>query len=138
MKNEGEEKVWTMDDLIENYRIVQKDYLDAEKRCQSEETGKKVWRFITLAILCVCLYNTKHNSVWIPDPNDRRMQVDFSDWWGITKQTFYPVWRKPSGEDYESWCIKYPDGTWQAFLVDDGETVSYWYPLKNYSFPPKK
>lgn len=137
MENDGEEKFWTTDDLLREYKFVQKEWHDAAKRCSSEEAGRKIWRFIALVILCICLFNTKTKTVWVPDPNDRMMRVDYSDWWGIKKQTFDPVWRKPSGEDYESWCIKYPDGTWQTFLVDDGESVYYFWP-KNYSFPPNK
>jgi hypothetical protein len=96
---------------------------------------------IALLILYVFLYNTKTKTVWVPDPNDRMMRVDYSDWWGIKEQTFYPVWRKPTGEtseDFESWCIKWPDGTWQVFLNDNGDNVYYEWPEKGYSSPTKK
>jgi hypothetical protein len=138
MKNDSGEKILTPEDILQEYKFAQKEWHDAEKRFQNEKFGKQIWRFIALAILCACFYNTKHSIVWVPDPDDRIMRVDCSDLWGIKKQTFYPVWRKPSGEDYESWCIKYPDGTWQTFLVDDGESVYYSWPLKNYSLSPKK
>lgn len=138
MKDDGEEKSLTTEELHGQVRFYEKELFDCQQERYGEKEVKRIWVFITFFILCACLYNTKHKIVWIPHPNDRQMQVDVSDWWGWQKQSFYPVWRKPSGDDYESWCIKYPDGTWQAFLVDDGESVSYWWPLKNYSSTPKK
>ena len=110
MKNEDGEKPLTVDDVLQENKLVQKEWNDAEKRFQNEKFGKQIWRVIALAILCTCLYNNKHRIVWVPDPNSRTMRVDVSDWWGIKNQTFYPVWRKPSGEqgrDSEQWCIKY-------------------------------
>jgi hypothetical protein len=137
MKNDDEENTLTPEDILQEYKFVQKEWHDAEKKCYAENEKKRIWMLITLVLLCFWLYNTKTKTVWVPDPNDRMMRVDYLDWWGIKKQTFYPVWRKPSGENYESCCIKYPDGTWQTFLIDDGESVYYWWPL-NYSSSQKK
>ena len=138
MKTDGEEKPLTTEDLIKMYEGLQKDYSNAVKAAEKEKASKILWMIIALFFVYVWLYGARHHIVWVPDPNDRMMRVEYSNWWGIEKRTFYPVWRKPTGEDYESWCIKYPDGTWQTFLVDDGESVYYQWPGKNYSPPPKK
>ena len=138
MKSDEEEKSLTPEHIPQEF-IPVKEWQDAENRFQKEKFGKQIWRFIALAILCACLYNTKHKIVWVPDPNDQQMRVDISDWWGWQKQSFYPVWRKPSGEEeWESWCIKWPGGTWEPFLKDDTENVYYEWPGKGYLPPPKK
>ena len=142
MKNDGTEKPLMAEDLIKMYEGLQKDYSKALKEGDREKNSKQLWRFIALAILGLWLYKNEHNWIWVPDPNDRQMRVEHSNWWGFKKQTFYPVWRKPSGEEQEpdsqQWCIKYPDGTWQVFLKDDMENIYYEWPEKGYSSPQKK
>jgi hypothetical protein len=141
MKDDSEEKPLTTEDLIKIYEGLQKDYSDAVKASGKEKAGKILWMIVALFFMYVWLYGAKHHVIWVPDPNDQQIRVDYSDWWGIEKQTFYPVWRKPTGEtskDAESWCIKWPDGTWQAFLKDDMESVYYEWPGKGYSSPTKK
>jgi len=140
MKNSGEGKPQTTDDLLAAYKSLQQFYDDLLKKYGNEKAGKFLWMIVALFFLAVWLDGAKHHIVWVPDPNDQEMRVDYSDWWGIERQTFYPVWRKPSGEegwDSESWCIKWPDGTWQVFLKDDGESVYYEWPEKGYSSPQK-
>ncbi len=140
MKDDGEGKPLTTEDLIKMNENLQKDYISALKTAKKEKSSKILWMIVALFFVYVWLYRTKYKMVWIPDPNDQQMRVEYSDWWGIEKETFYPVWRKPSGEegwDSESWCLKWPGGTWQPFLKDDTENVYYEWPGKDYS-PPKK
>jgi len=125
----------TTEELIQEYKGLQKILDETVKNLRKEEGNKTLWKIIAIAILCICLANTKSKIVWYPSEDSKQMRVVMSDWWGIKQQTFYPVWRKPTGEteDYsEQWCIKYPDNTWQVFYGDDGESLSYSYPLKNY------
>lgn len=141
MKTEGEEKPLTMDDLVRMYKELHTDYSRAVNAVQKQKTNKILWMVIALFFVYLYLSATKHSIVWVPDPNDSQMRVEYSDWWGIKKRTFYPVWRKPSGEenwDSEQWCIKWPGGTWDPFLKDDGENVYYEWPGKGYVPPQKK
>ena len=128
MKSDNEEKILKTEDLAKKYESLQNDYSNAVKEAESEKTGKNFWKIITFLILILCLFYTKTKTVWVPDPHDGEMKVNHSDWWGIKKQTFYPVWRRPSGAEgrgSELWCIKYPDGTWRVFLASDGESPYY-------------
>jgi hypothetical protein len=141
MKSDNGEKIPKTEDLAKKHESLQKDYSDAIKEAEAEKTGKNLWKIITFLILILCLFYAKTKTVWVPDPKDGEMKVYHSDWWGIKKQTFYPVWIKPSGvegRDSESWCTQYPDGTWRVFLAGDGESFHYQWPPKNYSSPPKK
>lgn len=132
MKNDGEEKVLTPDDIFQEYKLLQKELEDAAKRNQREETSKKVWRFIALAILAICLSNTKSKMTWYPDLDDGGIrEAVYTDWWGGKKQVFHPVWTKPTGDDYEQWCIKYSDGTWHIFEAYDADGETAWI-----TFPP--
>jgi hypothetical protein len=134
MKNDGEEKVLTPGDILQEYKLLQKELEDAAKRTQHEEASKKIWRFITLAFLVVCLYNTKTKTVWYPDLDDGGIRaVVHSDWWGLKRQEFHPVWTKSAENDYEQWCIKWPDGKWHTFEAYDADGETAWI-----SFPPKK
>jgi hypothetical protein len=133
MQTDGEEKPLTTEELLRENNRIRESWLNAEMNCRAEQSKKKTWMFIALAILCVCLYNAKTKMVWYPDLDDGGIrEVDYYDWWGIKQQTFHPVWCKPTGEDYEQWCIKYPDGTWQTFEAYDASGETAWV-----TFPPK-
>jgi len=132
MKSDNEEMIPKTEDLAKMYERLQKDYSNAVQEAESERNGKKLWKIITFLILIFCLFVAKSKTVWVPDPKDGAMKVYHSDWWGIKKQIFYPVWKKPSGAEgpgSESWCTQYPDGTWRIFLAGDGESVHYQWPL---------
>lgn len=132
---QNESKPITTEELIQEYKGLQKMLDETVKDLRKAEGNKTLWKIIAIAILCIWLANTKSKIVWYPSEDTKQMRVVMSDWWGIEQQTFYPVWRKPTGETEsysEQWCIKYPDNTWQVFYGDDGESLSYSYPLKNY------
>jgi hypothetical protein len=118
----------------------EREWLESYRRFQNEKQAKQVWRFLTLAIAAICLTNAKKSIVWLPDPNDNKVAtVHWSDWWGLKKRTFYVSWGKPTGDndpDDEAWCIKYPDGTWRPFVVDD--LFSTFYTWQDLPSSPKK
>jgi hypothetical protein len=140
MKSGSEEKPQTTDDLLTAYKDLQQFYDALLKDHGNEKAGKFLWRIVALVFVCLFLINTRTKTVWVPDPNSQDMRVEYSNWWGIEHRTFYPVWRKPSGEenwDSEQWCIKWPGDTWEPFLKDDVEGVYYEWPEKGY-VPPQK
>jgi hypothetical protein len=130
MKNEGQENL-TVGDILQEYKGLQKELEAAAKKIQNEEISKKFWRFIALAILAVFLFNTKSKMVWYPDLDDGGIrQAVYSDWWGFKRQEFHPAWTKSVENDYEQWCIKWPDGKWHAFEAYDpeGEKAEIYFP----------
>jgi hypothetical protein len=133
MKNDSEEKPLTTEELFQENKRVSELWFVAERKCHAENEVKRIWMFIALGILCVCLYKTKTSMRWLPDLEDGIMRVEYSNWWGFKTQKFYPVWRKPTGEDFPEWCIKYPDGTWHVFEAYDEAGQEAWV-----YFPPKQ
>jgi hypothetical protein len=107
---------------------------EAAKRWHKEKNARIFWMFLAIVIACVYGYEKKSKISWLPVTDSPQMCVVMTDWWGLKVQTFYPVWRKPTGEtgEYsEQWCIKYPDNTWQVFYNDDGGSSPYNYPPAN-------
>ena len=105
------------------------------KALQREKSRKTFWKYLAIVIAGICLCETKSKIVWLPVTDSPQICVIMSDWWGLKTQTVYPVWRKPTGEteEYsETWCIKYPDNTWQIFYRADGESSTYSFPSTNY------
>jgi len=136
---QNESKPITTEELIQENQGLQKKLDEAAKHLQNEKVSKTFWKFLAIAIVFIGgirLYEKKSNTVWLPVADSQQMCVVMSDWWGLKVQTFYPVWKKPTGktDEYsEQWCIKYPDNTWQVFYGDDGGASPYNYPLTNHS-----
>lgn len=108
---------------------------ETAKHLQNERDGKMFWKLLAIFIVCICLYHKKSNIVWLPVADSQQMCVVMSEWWGLKVQTFYPVWRKPTGatgEYSEQWCIKYPDNTWQVFYSGGSGAAAYKYPSTNF------
>ena len=132
---QNESRPLTTEVLIQENKGLQKSLDEAAKHLRNEKASKTFWKFFTVAIVvivCIQLYKKKSGVAWLPVADSQQMCVIMSDWWGLKVQTFYPVWRKPTGEtgEYsEQWCIKYPDNTWQVFYGDHGG--AYKYPLTN-------
>jgi hypothetical protein len=134
MKDDDEENISTPEDVLQECKHLQKELEGAVTKVQHEKASKKTWRFIALAVLAICLYNTKSKMVWYPDLDDGGIRdAVYSDWWGFKKQVFHPVWTKPTGDDHEQWCIKYPDGTWHTFEAYDADGKTAWI-----FFPPRE
>jgi hypothetical protein len=134
MKSDDDEKSPTIEELRGELQFYQKELFECEQKRSAEYEVKRIWMFIALGILCVCLYNTKFHVKWMPDLEDGIIKAEYSDWWGFKRQTFYPVWRKPTGDDFEFWCVRYPDRTFHVFVEyaneETGEAI--------YFFPPDK
>ena len=134
---QNESRPMTTEELIQENKGLQKSLDEAARRLRSEKSRKAFWKFFATAVVlvvCVRLYQKKSSVVWLPVADSQQMCVVASDWWGLKVQTFYPVWRKPTGEtaEYsEEWCIKYPDNTWQVFYGAHGGSSGYKYPLTN-------
>jgi len=46
MKNDGEEKILTPEDIVQEYKLLQKELDAAVKTAQHEEASKKIWRIL--------------------------------------------------------------------------------------------
>ena len=132
---QNESKPATTEELIEKHKGLQKLLDETAKHLQHEKGWKTFWKLLAIVIVCICLYNKKSSIAWLPVADSQQMCVVMSDWWGLKLQTFYPVWRKSTGEtgEYsEQWCIKYPDNTWQVFYAGGSGSSAYKYPSTNY------
>src|ERR1041385_1484164 len=118
----------TSAEMVQENDGRQKTQDETAKALQREKVRKRFWKYLTIAIVCICLYKTKSNIVWLPVADSPQVCVIMSNWWGLKVQTVYPVWRKPTGEtaEYsEKWCIQYPDNTWRVFYSNNGGSFSY-------------
>ena len=125
----------TTKELIQENTILQKKLDEATKQLRNEKGSKTFWKFLVIAIVCICLYYKKSNIVWLPVADSPQMCVVMSDWWGLKAHAVYPVWRKPDGAtgvNSEQWCIRYPDNTWRVFYGGDRKSSAYTFPLTNY------
>ena len=125
----------TTEELIQENTILQKKLDEATKQLRNEKRTKTFWKFLVIALVCICLYYKKSNIVWLPVADSPQMCVVMSDWWGLKVQSVYPVWRKPDGETgvyAEQWCIRYPDNTWRVFYGGDRKSSAYTFPSTNY------
>jgi hypothetical protein len=140
MQTHGEDKPLTTEELLKGYQLLREECDNSERKRQAECEKKKIWMFITLAFFGIYLYNTKSGHTWWADLDDGTIGFENSDWWGLSRQHYYPVWRKETGttaDDVKRWCIRYPDGTWHTFIWrvgDEGPADLYFPP----AFPPAK
>lgn len=132
---QNESKPMTTEELIQEGAILQKKLEETIKQLRDEKGSKTFWKFLVMAIVCICLYYKKSNMVWLPVADSQRMCVVMSDWWGLKAGVVYPVWRAPDGatEAYpEQWCVKYPDDSWRVFYGGDRKSSAYTFPSTIY------
>ena len=126
----------TTEEQTQEGESLQKTLAETVNRLRKEKTSKTFWKYLSIVLICVFLYQKQSNVVWLPVADSQQMCAVVSDWWGLKVQAFYPVWRKPTGDNREyseQWCIKYPDDSWRVFYSGHGKSPNYTYPLVTYS-----
>jgi hypothetical protein len=77
---QNESKPITTEELIQEYKGLQKMLDETVKDLRKAEGNKTLWKIIAIAILCIWLANTKSKIVWYPSEDTKQMRVVMSDW----------------------------------------------------------
>ena len=90
---------------------------------ETRTAGGRVAIFICVILLILASLTFARHRITV-DPTDDSVYDLRSTWWGFKKEWREIRWMRAPGYDYEAWCARASDGSWNPYITESSDDPS--------------